>query len=149
MFTRQPNFSHFSGCKSWFPLRIILIIAAIVLSVHCQGQQGSVIIVQDSSVQRVLNLYQTFAKEKRQVNGFRIQLASNNSRQELLNIKGRFMQEFPEFTAYIEYSAPQFKLRVGDFRTRGEADESLREIRIYFAPAFIVPDKILIEGVPW
>jgi hypothetical protein len=129
-------------------MKMIFFLAAFIpVAVH--AQQGQITIVQDSSIQRVLNLYQTFAKEKRQVTGYRIQLASNNSRQELLNIKGRFIQEFPDYTAYIEYSAPQFKLRVGDFKTRNEADRVLEDIRIEFSSAFIVPDKIVIEGVGW
>ncbi len=83
------------------------------------------------------------------MNGYRIQLASNNSRQELLNMKAKFMQQYPESNAYIEFSAPQFKLRVGDFKTRDEADNFLNEVRINFSYAFVVPDKIIVEGVTW
>ena len=105
--------------------------------------------VQDSSIQKVITLYQTFAKEKRQINGYRIQLASNNSRQDLLTMKAKFIQQFPDQAAYIEYTAPQFKLRVGDFRGRGEADAFLVELRKAFPSGFIVPDKIVVEGVEW
>ncbi len=115
----------------------------------CIAQEGKITIIKDSSTQKVLTLYQTFANEKRTVNGYRIQLASDNNRQELLNIKAKFIQQFPDYSAYIEYSAPQFKLRIGDFTSRAEADNLLNEIRIFFPVAFIVPDKIIIEGIEW
>lgn len=130
-------------------MKIILFIAAVFITMNCSAQEGQITVVQDTSILRVLNLYATFAKEKREVSGYRIQLASNNNRKELLNMKAKFIQQFPDQTAYVEYAAPQFKLRVGDFKTRGEADLFLTEARVYFSSAFIVPDKIVIEGVEW
>lgn len=130
-------------------MKVILLFAAVLITGQCSAQQGQIIILKDTSIQRTLNLYQTFATEKRQVNGYRIQLAWNSNRQELLNIKAKFLQEYPDKSAYVEYSAPQFKLRVGDFKTRYEADTFLNDVRRNFASAFIVPDKIVIEGVEW
>ena len=83
------------------------------------------------------------------MNGYRVQLATSNNRQTLMEIKARFIQKYPDTPVYLEYHAPQFKLRAGDFRTRGEADAFLVEARIHFTSAFIVPDKIIVEGVKW
>jgi hypothetical protein len=130
-------------------MKVALFLITVLIAINCHAQEGQITVVQDSSILRVLNLYATFAKEKRQVNGYRIQLASNNNRKELLNLKAKFIQQYPDQTAYIEYSAPQFKLRVGDFKNHGEADLFLSEVRINFSSAFIVPDKIVIEGVEW
>jgi len=130
-------------------MKVLLLLTAILITMTCYAQEGQITVVQDTSIQRVLNLYATFAKEKREINGYRIQLASNNNRKELLNLKAKFIQQYPNQAAYIEYSAPQFKLRVGDFKTHGEADLFLTEVRINFSSAFIVPDKIIIEGVEW
>jgi hypothetical protein len=130
-------------------VKVFFLFITFLIPVVCVAQEGHITVVQDTSIQHVLNLYQTFAKEKRQVNGYRIQLASNNSRQQLLDLKAKFIQQYPKRTAYVEYSAPQFKLRVGDFKTHGEADMFLTEVKVYFSSAFIVPDKIVIEGVEW
>jgi len=113
------------------------------------AQEGHITVVEDSSIQQVLSMYQTFAKEKRQINGYRIQLAANSSRQALIDMKAKFIQQYPDVGAYLEYSAPQFKLRVGDFRDRSEAEAFVTEVRKFFSYAFIVPDKILVEGVEW
>ena len=130
-------------------MKVILFFIIILITLRCSAQQGQVIIIQDTSILHVLNLYQTFAKEKRQVNGYRIQLGWNSNRQELMNLKAKFIQQYPDKAAYVEYSPPQFKLRVGDFKTRYEADTFLNDVRKYFPSAFIVPDKIVIEGVEW
>ncbi len=127
----------------------LLLVTVFSINALLAGAQGNIIIVQDSSVQRVLTLYKTFESEQRSVNGFRIQLGADNNRQELLNMKAKFMQTFPEYAAYIEYAAPQFKLRVGDFRSRASAEMFLPEIRDYFPNSFMVPDKIMVEGVDW
>ena len=130
-------------------MKAILFSIAVFTITQCAAQTGEIVMMQDSSIQHVLKLYQTFATEKRQVNGYRIQLASNNNRQDLLNMKAKFIQQYTDANAYIQYAAPQFKLRVGDFKTRAAADVFLAEVRIYFPSAFIVPDKIVLEGVEW
>lgn len=66
-----------------------------------------------------------------------------------MEIKARFLQKYPETGTYLEYQSPQFKLRVGDFRSRAEADLFVNEVRKSFSAAFVVPDKILVEGVEW
>jgi hypothetical protein len=141
--------SHFSNGIFSKPLKAIFIFGLLVIACSAFAQQGNVVIIQDTSITRVLNMYQTFEKEKRQTNGYRIQLATNNNRQALMDMKAKFLQQFPDVNAYLEYQAPQFKLRVGDFRNRGEADEFVNDVRIAFSSAFVVPDKIIVQGVEW
>jgi hypothetical protein len=129
--------------KKYFIL-FIFIIPSVAFAQH-----GQITVVQDTSIDRVLKLYSAFAKEKRQVNGFRIQLATNNNRQTLLTMKAKFIQQYPAIPSYIQYAAPQFKLRVGDFLLRSDADLFCNEARIYFSSAFVVPDKIIVDGIQW
>jgi hypothetical protein len=124
---------------------LILIIFPLTLV----AQPGKITIVQDSGVQKVLSLYRIFATEKRAINGFRIQLGANSNRQLLLDIKAQFLQNYPDMGAYITYQQPQFKLRVGDFRTRTEAKELMEELRANFPTLFIVPDKVFVRSVEW
>jgi hypothetical protein len=127
---------------------ILFILFAAIPSVLL-AQEGSLVIVQDSGVRKVLNLYETFAKEKRVVNGYRVQLGANSNRQPLLDLKAQFLQSYPETTAYIVYQQPQFKLRVGDFKNRNQAAMFMSELQGSFPAMFIVPDKIYVEGVEW
>ncbi|MEP7127986.1 MAG: SPOR domain-containing protein [Chitinophagales bacterium] len=113
------------------------------------AQTGNITLVEDSGVKKVLQLYQTFATEKRAVNGFRVQLASNSNRTVVMDMKSSFTQEYPDASAYLTYQQPQFKLRVGDFEKRVEAIQFLEEIKSSFPSAFVVPDKIILKGITW
>lgn len=130
-------------------LRLAFTFLLFLAANSCIAQEGTVAIIQDSSISRVLALYKTFATEKRQISGYRVQLASGNNRQTLMEVKARFLQKYPEVDAYLEYMAPQFKLRVGDFRSRAEAEQFLADVRKSFSAAFVVPDKVMVEGVVW
>ena len=58
-------------------------------------------------------------------------------------------RRFPNLRTYISYSAPFWRLRVGDFRSRSEADAAAAQLRQAF-PAFrneirIVRDRVYIK----
>jgi hypothetical protein len=50
--------------------------------------------------------------------------------------------------AYIIYQQPNFKIRVGDFRTRLEAMKFLKELQLKYATAFIVRDDVKLPSLP-
>ena len=52
-----------------------------------------------------------------------------------------FDQKFPKITSYVTYFEPNFRLRVGDFRTKLDAYR-LPEINAAYPGAFIIRDKI-------
>src|SRR4030095_13959396 len=127
-------------------MKSILLCLLMIFPLLSSAQEGYITVVQDSGIDKVLKLYQTFAKEKRLINGFRIQLGSNINRKELMDMRVRFLQLYPSSSAYIEYQQPQFKLRVGDFRTRSDAAAFMEEVRENFTSVFIVPDKVYVQG---
>ncbi len=81
--------------------------------------------------------------------GYRIQAFSGNSANAKREGQARESQvrsSFPEYKCYLVYNAPYWRLRVGDFRTRAEADEAAATIKRAF-PAFrreitVVRDRI-------
>ena len=121
----------------------------IFFPVAAFSQEGSVTVVQDTSIDRVLTLYQKFAKEQRAVSGFRVQLGASTNRKELMDMKTRFLQLYPDVGTYLEYQQPLFKLRVGNFITRNDANDFWNEIKEMFSASFIVPSKVYITGVEW
>ncbi|HQA86388.1 MAG TPA: SPOR domain-containing protein [Bacteroidales bacterium] len=81
----------------------------------------------------------------KEIDGFRIQLfasAGVNSRNTVEEIHDEFVRKFPKIPAYVGYSEPYFRLRVGDFKTKLEAYKILREIRLSYTGAFIIKDQI-------
>lgn len=130
-------------------MKILFLLVIGCLPLFAAAQAGTLIIDEDSGVQKVMRLYQTFATEKRAENGYRVQLASGTSRTVVLEMKTKFMMLYPDVNAYVIYQQPQFKLRVGDFENRYAANNFSTEIKSSFPNAFVVPDKIVLEGIPW
>ena len=74
--------------------------------------------------------------------GYRIQIFSGSNRKEAYNIQDRFQAEYPAIRTYISYRMPDFKLHVGDFRTRLEAEKQLQEMKGRYTGLFITSARI-------
>jgi len=76
------------------------------------------------------------------IRGFRVQIYNGNDRVKANQAKLDFMKHFPGVRSYLIYNNPQFRVRVGDFRTRGEATQLFNKASQKFNPCMIVPDVI-------
>ena len=56
--------------------------------------------------------------------------------------KRAFLQSSPDTPAYLSWLAPNWRLRIGDCRTRLEAERLLRDLRSAYPGCYIVPDQI-------
>lgn len=76
--------------------------------------------------------------------GYRIRLFLDSRRgareASLLALKS-FNERYPYILCYRQYVAPNFKVTVGNFRTRIEAEWFLRQIRSEFPEAFVAREK--------
>lgn len=78
--------------------------------------------------------------------GFRVQVITTNKRNEANDAKAKAMQLFPEYRSYIDYQAPYFKVRIGDFRSREEATELRDRLMTQFTGGvFVVPATINVS----
>ena len=77
--------------------------------------------------------------------GFRLQLYSGSgttARQEANSLRAEFLSKYPDIPAYVVYQAPNFKVRVGDYRTELEAIWLQRELEYKFPGGFVVKDLV-------
>lgn len=77
--------------------------------------------------------------------GFRVQIYNGNDRNKATALKVDFIRKYPKMGAYMTYIQPQFRVKVGDFRSRGEAQKFLDQISSLYSPVMIVPDIIVIN----
>ncbi|MCS6894823.1 MAG: SPOR domain-containing protein [Bacteroidia bacterium] len=75
--------------------------------------------------------------------GYRIQILATSVRAEADSVRFFFLENFTEQSIHMVYEAPLYKLRIGDFLERREAERWLERYRRIFPGAFIVPDKVL------
>lgn len=74
--------------------------------------------------------------------GYRVQVYYGADRRETFAEQGRFKSLYPKLNTYITYKEPNYYLRVGDFRTRLEAQRMMNELRGVFPTLFIFREKI-------
>lgn len=82
--------------------------------------------------------------KKREVQGYRIQVYAGNNRRNAFNVKGGLITNFPDYSTYLEYKAPNYVVRVGDFMDREDAILFQKILRDSYPGAFIVPDVVKV-----
>ncbi len=104
------------------------------------AQQGAVSIDQDKEIDRLLE----FKKDLSTVNAFTIQIYSGSSgsaRSEANSTRSQVTSLYPDWSNSIEYEQPNYKIRVGNFRTRLEADRALMIVKKSYSHAFILQPR--------
>jgi hypothetical protein len=87
----------------------------------------------------------TIANQNRSIRyapGYRVQVYVGTQRQEVESIKLLIYQNFPELSAYLSYTQPTYKLKVGDFMRKMDAERYYTSIRQLLASAQLQPDKV-------
>lgn len=122
-----------------------LLFFVALAGVWAQGSTpGKVTVVQD---ERIVNLIAKHINlgEKGKLEGFRVQIfydSGNNSKNRAFAKKSQFLAMYPEIGAYLSFQSPNYKVRVGDFRTRLDAEGFKAKIVGTFTDAFVVKDEI-------
>ncbi|RCS26257.1 SPOR domain-containing protein [Polaribacter sp. WD7] len=70
--------------------------------------------------------------------GFRIQLYNGNE-QKSRKIRARFRAEFPGYITKLVYKSPEWKVQVGNYKTKLEADKDLLIFREKFSGIIVIP----------
>jgi hypothetical protein len=74
--------------------------------------------------------------------GYRVQIFYGLDRKQVFSEQAKFKSLYPKYRTYITYKEPNYYLRVGDFRTRAEAQALLNQLRPNFPTLFIFHEKI-------
>ena len=77
--------------------------------------------------------------------GFCVQIcfeSGSNSRERAERQRVAFLSKYPKQSAYLTFKEPNFRVRVGDFRTRSEARGFREKILMDFPQSFVVKDEV-------
>lgn len=99
----------------------------------------------DERIGELENRYIEMNSSDKKINGYRIQLFSSsgaNSWSQANEVQSDFLKIYPDIDAYVIHVRPSFKVRIGDYRNRMEAERFYVEIRENFPDAFIVRDRV-------
>ncbi|HKJ80158.1 MAG TPA: SPOR domain-containing protein [Prolixibacteraceae bacterium] len=102
-------------------------------------------IEQDPRLAKMLSWHIENNKNRNGIEGFRVEIffsSAMNALERAQQQKVKFLSKYPEKNVHIQFAAPNFKVRVGDFRTKNEALKLQKQIQRDYPSAFIVPDII-------
>ncbi|HVZ56610.1 MAG TPA: hypothetical protein VG870_08130 [Chitinophagaceae bacterium] len=89
---------------------------------------------------------ETSRESRRYAKGFRLLVINTNNRQEAIAAKTRVYTSFPELKPYLIYQSPYFKLKVGNFRDRKDAEAYQKKLEEYFPKGvFVINDIIEVK----
>lgn len=117
------------------------VFATCLLTISASSQNGSVTVSQDPKFEQMLN-------EKRRINAsitvndkYKVQIYNGDS-ENSKKILADFRKDFRQLDATIVFSTPAYKVWVGNFKSRIEAERNLVELRKKYPNAIIVkPNK--------
>lgn len=129
--------------------KIILFFSILfIFSLQITAQNGHLSFDIEDGIDQVLELHKAAWAKVKKIDGFRIQIvaiAGSHASEKAAKEKEEVEKIFKEIPCYITYFEPNFRVRVGDFRTRIEAYRMLDQVKLHFPGAFIVSDKIFFS----
>jgi len=79
------------------------------------------------------------------IDGFTIQIYAGMRREDALNAKKNLTAQLPDLSSEVEYAQPNFRVKVGKYFTRIDAQADFLAVKRYFPTAIVIPDKVAIE----
>ncbi|WP_321279464.1 hypothetical protein [Marinifilum fragile] len=108
---------------------------------------GVVNILQDERIDQLLATDSIINSQKQSFTGYRIQIffGGSTDREKAFKIKEEFLELFPEERAYVVYTAPDFRVRVGNFRTKLESIELYKACSEFYPNCYPVKTEIMFS----
>ncbi|MEI6851586.1 MAG: hypothetical protein WCL06_02040 [Bacteroidota bacterium] len=127
-----------------------LLVTFCLLSVVfvAKAQTGKITVVEGDGISSLVSKH-IYLNSKQKIIGWRVQIffdSGNNSKSKAYSKKGVFMSMFPDMSVYLMFQSPYYKVRVGDFRTRMDAEGFKQKLLGEFPDAFVVKDEIRSPG---
>ena len=131
---------------TYFWLILLLLLSrGVVIAQEAASVQKKTEIVQDPRIDQLVSKHIKVNQELVTMDGFRIQLFSdsgNNSKTRAQALQEELLVKYPEMGVYLTFKSPNYKIRLGDFRTKLDAQRILNQIAVDYPNAFIVSDQI-------
>lgn len=121
-------------------LNFLSLLALVLSTSFCYSQEGQVTVNQDKKIDALLNIKKEINKTENHSDRYKIQIYSGN-RSGAQHAQSEFNSTFSGWYSTDVYEPPNFKIWVGNYRTRLEADRALQRVKKKFPSAFIFKPK--------
>ena len=127
----------FMTIKLYSMKRLICLSFSLVSFVYAQSQQGKIDIEQDQKITDLLAIYKT-ANESAAYYRIQVGFGDYVKAQE---IKQKVEQDFPALGSNIDFDSPTYRVRVGRFKNKLDAERKFREVRQKYPDAMLLQPK--------
>jgi hypothetical protein len=79
------------------------------------------------------------------IDGFTIQVYGGNNRSTAKNYQLDIIRNFPDVESKMVFEQPNYKVRIGQYYTRLEAQEFFIEVKSVFSRAILIPTRIYVN----
>ena len=120
-------------------------ILTCLLSISCAAQNGFLILNQDARIDTLIMKQRQIHAADSTIDGFRVQIfmeLGNDALRHADSVKEVFSAKYPEIPIYLVFGQPYYRLRIGDFRTRLEAENLYQRVKKQYKNAFVTADRI-------
>lgn len=118
----------------------IISILVFIFSENTIAQQATVTVNENAKIPQLLELKKSLEKSNKLSDGFTIQLYYGELNRANAVIR-KYRGIYGAWPASIEYETPNYKVWVGNYSSRLDADRALIEIQRNFGSAFILKRK--------
>ncbi len=108
-------------------------------------------VISSDKIDSLVQLHIEYNQEYPVFKGYRIQIlkASGNEAIDVIEeSKMEFSEKYIDIPVYLTFDEPDYRVRVGDFRTRLEAEEFLKKINREYPGAWVIQDDINFPDLP-
>lgn len=127
-------------------LRHISLLSICFFALSCFAQnEGYLILEQDHRIEQLIQRQKDIHAADSTIDGFRIQIfmeSGNDAVEHANTTMEEFKLKYPDIPIYLIFGQPYYRLRVGDFRTRLEAEKAYQTLSKEYKKAFITSDRI-------
>ena len=116
-----------------------------MLSISCAAQNGFLILNQDTRIDTLLLKQRQIHANDSTIDGFRVQIfmeLGNDALQHADSVREIFKEDYPDVPIYLLFGQPYYRLRVGDYRSRLEAENRYQRLKKKYKNAFVTADRI-------
>ena len=116
-----------------------------------QADSGNVVVYKDPRLGLLVRKQaqineETTRNSRRTMSGFRIQIVNSTDRNVAIDAKTKVYQLYPELKAYLLFQSPYYRIKVGNFKTRSEAETYMKSLQRNFSGTiFILKDIIEVK----
>ncbi|MBE6336818.1 MAG: SPOR domain-containing protein [Lentimicrobiaceae bacterium] len=127
-------------------MKYLFFILICFLAVRSYSQnEGYLILEQDQRIDRLIEKQKEIYMADSTIDGYRIQIfmeSGNDAVEHANQVMEEFKLQYPEIAVYLIFGQPYYRLRVGDFRTRLQAEKIFLELNKKYKNAFITAERI-------